>query len=243
MKFIWERDRKKLRLLRKQEGLDKILLGAKNQWEKIRRLNDWAHHQILLAYYGHPIKPMPIDIFNQLELLRSRKSQGWCGNYALIFIQAALSVGIPARCFAIWAVAGDTHTIADAWDRNLKKWITVDPYYNIHYVLGNKHLSVYDLCKLVNKNDIGGVVIRHPLFGDYITYSTFKPDILNYFHNFGLTMRNNFITNPKPISRTEIMHWEHGKSRKKDFFWKVGKHLNREEIINIKEVNLDVLFR
>ncbi len=60
-------------------------------------------------------------------------------------------------------------------------------------------------------------------------------------------MRNNYITNFTPLSGCDVVYWEDKKSRKKDFFWKVGekkKPLNMIENIMIKEeIHIEWLFK
>lgn len=214
MKFTYETDMERLKVFRKQERLDIIIKDAKTQLEKIVLLNDWAHHQICLAYYGAPIHPFPLDIFTQLDYLRTGKSKGWCGSYVVIFIQACLSVGIPARSVCIvnrLKPSTDMHNVADAWDDELKKWILVDPSYNIHFMRNRMPLSVLEIHNAVIKRKTESIKIVIPHFNGYLS-SKFKEDILRYFHNFLVGVRNNFLSNPISLSNLprDYILWKDG---------------------------------
>lgn len=223
MKFTYETDMERLKVFRKQERLDVIIKDAKTQLEKIILLNDWAHHQICLAYWGTPIVPFLLDVFTQLDYLRRGKSKGWCGSYVAIFVQACLSVGIPARSICLLQRLNprkDMHNVADAWDSELKKWILVDPSYNIHFMRNRIPLSVLEIHNAVIENKTESIKISIPHLNDYLT-SKFKEDILRYFQHFMIGVRNNFLSNPIPLSdlSRDYVLWKDGESKVKEFFW------------------------
>lgn len=223
MKFIYETDMKRLRVFREQERLDVVIKDAKTQLEKIILLNDWTHHQICLAYQGPPIIPFPLNVFTQLDYLRTGKSKGYCGSYVAIFVQACLSVGIPARSICLrqrLQPLKNMHNVADAWDDDHKKWVCVDPSFNLHFMRKGIPLSVFELHNAVIENKTNSIVVTMSRFSNYLN-SKFTEDILRYFQYFMIGVRNNFISNPTPLSNLlrDYVLWEDGKSEVKEFFW------------------------
>lgn len=223
MKFTHETNIKGLKAFRKRERLDAVIKDAKTQLEKIVLLNDWAHHQMCLGYYGQPIIPFPLNVDIQLEYLRSGTSKGWCGSYVVIFVQACLSVDIPARSICLLQrpkPLKDMHNVTDAWDSERKKWIFFDPSFNIHCLRKGNPLSVLEIHNAVVANTTESIQIRQPNFGNYLT-SKFKTDILRYFKLFAVGVRNNFFSNHTPLSNfpRDYILWKDGESNVKEFFW------------------------
>jgi len=223
MKFTHETNIRGLRAFRKRERLDVVIKDAKTQLEKIVLINDWAHHQICLGYQGMPIKPFPLNIFIQLDYLRTGESKGWCGSYVAIFVQACLSAGIPARSICLRkqiAIYRDMHNVADAWDSDHKKWVCVDPSFNIHYMRKGKPLNVLEIHNAVIKNKTALIAVTIPNFTRYIS-SPFKKDILRYFQYFAIGIRNDFFSNPVSLGNfpRDYVLWKDDESDVKEFFW------------------------
>jgi len=238
-KFTYESNTIVLKMIRLEEKLDGIIKDAKTDWEKIILINDWAHHQVFMAYYGQPFHSLPMDIPTRLTLLRNQITRGFCGTYQTFFIQACLSLDIPARAIATWRYPegkpdcdcdpklrqpkSDGHHIADAYDRENKRWILVDPSFNITYKAEKGWLNALDLHRYFLVKRWRKVSIYHPMFGYSGISNYFKKWIIAYFENFCVVMRNNFITDNILTSSDNAgfgcQTWVDGKSKEEDFFW------------------------
>ncbi|MBM3402924.1 MAG: transglutaminase domain-containing protein [Bacteroidetes bacterium] len=124
-----------LQELRLQFNLDKVVAGAKTEWEKIKRLRAWtagswdwflpnANLDDLLSWDARKILSGPVAKGNL-----SRRG-GNCLQYAIVFAQACQSFGIPARIvnanYAIWG----GHELVEVWSRDYGKWIMADPNFD-----------------------------------------------------------------------------------------------------------------
>lgn len=235
--FVYEDDIIRLKLFQLQERLDRIICDVKTEQDKILLLNDWTHHQVYYSYWGTPFHGMPIDASTRLGLIRNKMMRGFCGTYAFTFIQACISNNIHARSIHIETNDGHGHEIADAWDNERKKWVVVDPSFNIIYLKFPQPSTNYSLPPFYEIEPLDIVelhgysltgeydkfTIFHPMFS-YTGVERFKERIIPYFRNFFIRMRNNFITNNYHTNRDDceenILKWIDGKSKEDEFLWK-----------------------
>ena len=120
---------------RRQFNLDKVVDGAKTEWEKIKRLRAWTagswdwflpnpEFDDLLSWDAKKILSGPVAKGNL-----SQKG-GNCLHYAIVVAQACQSFGIPARIvnnnYAIWG----GHELVEVWSRDYGKWIMADPNFD-----------------------------------------------------------------------------------------------------------------
>lgn len=225
--FLYDVDVAKFKTLRIKENLDLILDETKTEMEKIILLNDWAHHQIYKAYYGTTQINLPENPSLYIDMLRSKVVKGLCGNFSYLFIQACLSVDILARSIHLENSRGYGHDIADAWDKEERRWILVDPSFNImYYKMPQKDvrkftttdtLSPLNILELHNLSLIklpeNKLLIYHPMFGYTGVSSQFKRWIIRYFRKFYIRMRNDILSNEK------WLEWKDGESKIEEFLW------------------------
>jgi len=116
-----------LKSLRKKYKLDRVVAGAADELEAIRRLRDWVARQWDWAPPGQPY-----PTWDAHDIL-SRKD-GMCVQFAIALMQCAMAVGLQARFAFGWflnaTVAGKTaggHEVTEVWSNEFGKWVYMDP--------------------------------------------------------------------------------------------------------------------
>lgn len=117
-------------LLRERWHLDKVVAGAKDDFERIVRLAHWTRQQWTDGW-NPSWKALqccpPWDAPLILELSRHDLARGMCTHYATVFVQACAALGIPAR-----HVIHTAHCTAEAWSDHWQKWVWLDPGGDLH---------------------------------------------------------------------------------------------------------------
>lgn len=187
-----------LRLFRKYAQLDDVVKDAKNNLEKVVLLNDWAHHQIWKSRYGSP----QINIYTplyQLIAIQCGIIKGWCGNYAILLVNACLSMRLEARHVSIWkenSYGSNMHNIVEVWLPTRRKLVCLDPYYNLYFLDKNgRPLSVKEINEFVKVEDYDSISIQNPTFESYLNSSTFKTDYLSYYYGYEINKAIGSIEN------------------------------------------------
>ncbi len=129
--FEYERhDEPRLLELREKYKLDEVVAGADSELEKMRKLQAWVSRQ---WEYEPPEPPYPA--WDTHEILERR--QGFCVQYAIVYMQCALSLGMQTRfVFGIFPnarVAGEHicgHEVCEFWSNEYGKWVMIDPNRN-----------------------------------------------------------------------------------------------------------------
>jgi transglutaminase-like putative cysteine protease len=127
--FEYERfDEPQLVALRSAHRLDEVVAGAKTELERMIRLRNWVSAQ---WKYDPPLPDYPAwDAHDILQLRR-----GVCVQYAIVYLQCALSLGMQARfVFGYFpnvtakghGIAG--HEVVEYWSNDLGRWVVMDPH-------------------------------------------------------------------------------------------------------------------
>jgi len=125
--FEYERfDEPALKELREKYKLDEVVAGAKTEMEKMIKLRNWVHQQ---WKYDPPQPPYPA--WDAREILRRR--QGFCVQFAITYMQCALSLGMQTRfvfgMFPNARLKGEHvcgHEVTEFWSNELGKWVMMD---------------------------------------------------------------------------------------------------------------------
>jgi len=118
-------DHPRLIELRRRYELDQVVAGATNEFEKILRLKNWTAQ--------HQFKRKPGTRFPPWDAVTILDGRGWfCLQYAIVFMQSCLALGIPCRHIAMNPLCDSGHEVAEVWSNDHKKWIFIDPQYNYY---------------------------------------------------------------------------------------------------------------
>jgi transglutaminase-like putative cysteine protease len=127
--FEYERfDEPQLVALRKLFRLDEVVAGAKTELQKMIRLRNWVSAQ---WKYDPPLPHYPA--WDAQEILQLR--QGICVQYAIVYLQCALSLGMQTRFvfgyFPNVTAKGEGvcgHEVTEYWSNESGKWVMMDPH-------------------------------------------------------------------------------------------------------------------
>lgn len=116
-----------LKQLRKMYKLEKVVAGARTELEKMVLLRNWVTRQWTYLPHG-----LPHPEWDALEILE-RKS-GVCVQYAIVYMQCALALGMQTRFVfgqvpygrVLGATTGG-HEVNEFWSNDHRRWMYMDP--------------------------------------------------------------------------------------------------------------------
>jgi hypothetical protein len=124
-----------LKQLREKYQLDAVVAEAKTELDTLKLLSSWVAGQ--WDWYLLP-PDRDFNSWNALEIMDTgpdgEQRGGYCLQYAITYMQALQSFGIPARIvncnYTVWS----GHEMTEVWSRSLGKWILMDANFDIHFV-------------------------------------------------------------------------------------------------------------
>jgi len=148
VKFYYNEPREPYMLqMREEFDYDELAAGAKTDLERARIVCDWVHKRWEHKGDCEPPKNDPIRILKDAR----RGMKFSCREYALVAAGCLNSLGIRARIVQLMPkdVAnhplGSYHYVTQAYLNDRKKWIMIDPQWNIIPMLKNYPLSIVEL--------------------------------------------------------------------------------------------------
>lgn len=166
--FKYERpDQPKIAKFRKEAELDKVVAGARDDFEKLVKLMDWAgscHNDRTVRKEKEPgFYAWDIDkIFALVEVEKDGKKTmrptvyGHCMSYSELLVTAATALGYKGRHMVMEGFRQATHEVADIWVPSLGKWVYFDPSLsNYYFDKGSRTpLNMIEIHKIVVDNFI-----------------------------------------------------------------------------------------
>lgn len=177
----------RLKMLRERENLDKIIASGKTQFEKIILLRRWVSQQWKPSnnfYYP------PWDAIEILDLARKYNNFGFCGQYAIVFLQSCQSLGIHARYVDL-----DGHFVTAVWSDEYNRWVIMDPSNDIHFEKDGIPLKGRELCHFYWSDDIKNI---YKINSDGIKTPVKKEDLAPY-KKYSIILRTNHLSDPITI--------------------------------------------
>lgn len=205
-KFIYQpHNEDKLKILRSEYDLEGLTRPFESELDKFKALRGWVRKQ---WKYGFP-KNVSRD-YDTLDILRRAKNKEafWCSEYTAAFIQCALSLGYQARYVGLCK----GHVVAEIWSNELKKWIVMDPTFNIHFEMDGAPLNCLGLYNAFNSGHWNKINVVE---GDYrpddikirfgvhefvnISINNYPYKSIDYYADgFFIRMRNDWFTRSCP---------------------------------------------
>ncbi len=173
--------------LRAEERIDTVVAGAADDLDRFRRLTAWAREQF---EPGVPDPYPPLDARIILRDVRSGFTGGFCAQYNYVLAQSLMSLGYPARYVTL-----RNHEVIEAWARDRRRWICLDPLHAATYVdEEGRALSAYEICERARR---GAPIIPGPgsLPGT-------AEKVRHAFGQFAVWIKNDHVS--RPINFTEI---------------------------------------
>jgi hypothetical protein len=182
--------------LRKQENLDSVIEGCKTDIEIFERLTVWARRQF------EPGTPDPYPLSNGIDILkdiRSKKTEGFCGQYTYLLADALKSFGFfDVRYVEIWKDPQTSHFLLEAWSNQFRKWILLDPLYASTVVdKENQLMSAWNVHAAVNRDD-GGSLKRIWLSAESEVPRALDSEYFPLFRLVAVSLRNDLARMDHP---------------------------------------------
>jgi hypothetical protein len=125
-------DNPKLKELRRQFDLDKVVAPGKDEFDQMVLLNAWVNKSIT---FGAPEKDPKGELFKQgsAAILKAAAegTQLNCGYFATVLHDAARSLGWVARAIDLKGRESDGngsgHSILEIWSNQQRRWVMFDP--------------------------------------------------------------------------------------------------------------------
>jgi len=203
-------DSEMLDRLREEYQLDEVIRPGEDEFAKMVLLRDWLHQR---WQYG---ETKNVDFnFNALDILE-RAGRGevfFCSEYSTTFVQAAVSIGWTARYLGI-----KTHVVAEIWSNQWKKWVLMDPTYNVHYELGGTPQNALELRRLWFSGESSEVRAVQGPSGVTNGVSADPHSLIRKYVEIYVRMRNDWFSNRlphwHPLSNSIMngVEWVDGKS-------------------------------
>jgi hypothetical protein len=140
-------DDARLEALRARFKLDALVATAADEWSAQQILKDYVYRSIPDGQEG-PVRA--VDAMDILERAR-RGEEFFCTQFAITYVEAALSLGWRARRLAVdRRQAPDenestNHGIAEVWSNQFVKWVAIDAQSNVHYEKAGVPLSAREV--------------------------------------------------------------------------------------------------
>lgn len=155
----------KLVRLRTEYKLPEIIKDAESDLDRAVALKSWVVRSLK---HGPPSPDVYSDWSAVAVLEKCRKGQGvWCGQAAMVFQQACLSIGIPARFIELGMPTNPaSHFTTEVYLGEHEKWAVVDsthvPSLNVYYTVNGVPQSALEMHNHLIMDKLGKVTEVHP---------------------------------------------------------------------------------
>lgn len=202
-----------LRALRREENIDGVIRRFTDDFSRLKALSQWTSRQFPV---GNPFPNYPPWNARQiLRDIRSGATGGFCAQYALVFGQAAQSLGYWIRYVDLKDPDNSTHFLPEAFLPDQKKWVAFEPQTGTYvHLLDQTPLSALDVHLFLNSPR--GKADRQRKV----------PSSINLFEQVAYYRRNNFTSLPARVAirRTNTaIYFQFSPSKTQ---WRNNKDLN-----------------
>jgi hypothetical protein len=187
---------------------DAYVSHGNGEFEKMIMLKDWVY-----AHIPYALNFNESDELNAISVLR-KAQEGHpflCTNIAAVYMLCAVSMGWTARYVFLRKPTNEEHAANDIWSNQYRKWVYIDPTWNIHMEMGGVPLSIYEIRREWIRNKGRNIVYvfgagrrakRYrmrdlPIIGggsDVWKYLPVDRTWLGYTHDIAILGRNNFFS-------------------------------------------------
>ena len=196
--FAYQPDVSEIRNIREKYNLPTLLGRGASQITELATLNDWVRRQWTHGTSG----PVNLHRFNAVDIIESARkgAQYWCHIAAMVFTQAAISMGYQARLLSLSLDKGDPgHAVAEVWVDDLNKWVVFDTDFNLYYVdkfgLPLNALELHQAFVRGKSSDLTVIKGAYRPESFDIEKADTQPLLLPFYRYFYLDMRNDWLSN------------------------------------------------
>lgn len=187
-----------LNRLRERYRIDQLLPPGENDFFQMVALVNWVHDRWKHGSSGaDAFDPAMFDADAVLTKATSG-ARFWCHVYAMTFVQLAASVGFQARLVSLTTDGydlADSHAVAEVWSNTYRKWIMVDPDFNIWYSRNGLPQSVLEIHNASIGKEAHLLAVEKGISRSAPEYELRIPNLLKYYRYFAVDLRNDWLTN------------------------------------------------
>jgi len=135
-------DDQRLAKLRKTCNFEEYISAGKTEYEQMVLLKDWVYSSLRYSFRS----PVPV-LLDSLEIMRlaGEGTTFLCTSYAALYLQCALSMGWTSRYIFLRMPNGKQHASVDIWSNQHKKWVYMDPTWNINIEEKGVPMSILEI--------------------------------------------------------------------------------------------------
>lgn len=137
--FSYQPDVSRLREMRAEMELDKVVAGAADEMGKMVRLRQWVRVQFRRSDYQKKMEQFDaLSIWRNPQRNPSRKRKDIgdynpCHFFPLFYSQVMLAMGYTARVVHVSTTGYGFHGFTEVWSNQYGKWVSMDPDLNLYY--------------------------------------------------------------------------------------------------------------
>lgn len=208
--------------LRTKYGLEDLVRGARDDYEKLKRVTAWVQKQWEHNGNNSPSKSDPLTILREV----SEGKRFRCVEYAIVVTGCTRAMGMSSRTLGLMrpdvetAESGAGHVVAEVWLRQLGKWVMVDGQWGAIAESKGVPLNAVELQDAIARKD-PGLTIR---FVSQTTTADRQANYIEwiipylYYLNFGCDQRfYRSAAQKQPAQRCLIMLVPKGANKPKAF--------------------------
>jgi hypothetical protein len=180
-------DREDLKLLRQEFNLDSITKECKTDFEKVTKIQSWVQSRWKHDGENVPEKNDALFILREAE----KGKQFRCVEYSIVAGQCLLSLGFTVRNLGLMTKdisevkSGGGHVVNEVYLNDLKKWILIDPQYDIITTYNGNPLNAVELQNCI-ANHLNFEILNP---NQTITKEAYKQWIGPYLYYFTTTLK------------------------------------------------------
>ena len=131
--------------MRREFAIDAVVAGAKDDYERLRRLARWVSTRWEHSPNQMASKSDPITILREAQ----KGGRFICREYAIVMAGVAVAFGLPARVVNLMPrdveTRSEAHSVAEVWLEERRKWVLADGQYGAIGELDGVPLSGIEL--------------------------------------------------------------------------------------------------
>ncbi len=189
-----------LAALRAGENLESVVSAGNSEFEKTLLLLAWTNRQWVHGM-ARPYPPWNANVI--LEMIRTGKTGGYCGQYAVVFAQACLALGWKARYLEIVGPKSG-HFMVEVWSNQYNRWVAMDPDCANYFESGGIPLSGLEIHDLVSRGMDAS--IRKVPAGPNNNPEVCSQYSLSSFMGIAVDLRNDYMSRPGYFMEREMSY-------------------------------------
>jgi hypothetical protein len=177
--------------LRNEYKLDTLVTNCKTDFEKVIKIQSWVHSRWKHNGDNRPDKDDALYILKEAE----KGKQFRCVEYGIVTKQCLASLGLKIRTLGLMTKdisdvkSGAGHVVNEVYLKDLKKWILIDPQWDVITTFDNNPLSAIELQNYISNNINFDIINPNKT----TTKEEYKKWIGPYLYYFTITINNQKI--------------------------------------------------